>query len=46
MSRAALEYVSQGTLGFTFHALDDNTEISEYRDAIKLVRYLVIFDYG
>ncbi|KAH8119691.1 cytochrome P450 [Phellopilus nigrolimitatus] len=36
MSRAALEYIGQGGLGYTFEALDDRTT-NTYSEAIKLL---------
>ena len=34
-SRAALEYVGQGGLGYTFDALDERQQKNEYSEAIK-----------
>lgn len=38
MGRAALEYIGQGGLGYSFDALDD-TKTNEYHDAIKMFGY-------
>ncbi|PAV20282.1 cytochrome P450 [Pyrrhoderma noxium] len=36
MSRAALEYIGQGGLGYSFNALEENAPHNKYSDAIKL----------
>lgn len=41
MSRAALEYIGVGGLGYTFNALDESAT-NKYSDAIKLFRYVHI----
>ena len=37
MSRAALEYIGQGGLGYTFEALDES-KTDTYSEAIKIFR--------
>ena len=39
LSRAALEYIGQGGLGYTFEALDE-TKTSTYSEAIKIFRFV------
>lgn len=41
LSRAALEYIDQGGLGYTFEALDE-TKTNTYIEAIKLFRFAVL----
>ena len=38
-SRAALEYIGQGGLGYSFDALDKNMPRNEYSEAIKTITY-------
>lgn len=42
MSRAALEYIGQGGLGYSFNALEENAPHNKYSDAIKLFRCVLI----
>lgn len=39
MSRAALQYIGIGGLGYSFDALDENVT-NEYSEAIKVFRYV------
>ena len=39
MSRAALEYIGQGGLGYSFDALDV-TKVNKYNTAIKMLAYV------
>lgn len=47
MSRAALECIGQGGLGYTFDALDD-TKKNRYSEAVKMLMYALLFSliYG
>ena len=45
MSRAALEYIGQGVLGYTFEALDE-TKTDTYSEAIKIFRCCLFSPFG
>jgi len=40
MSRAALEYIGQGGLGYSFRNLDDEGEPNEYSHAVRDFTYV------
>ena len=42
MSRAALEYIGQGGLGYSFDALDENAT-NTYSEAIKMLGWITFF---
>lgn len=42
MSRAALEYIGQGGLGYSFDALD-RSKSNEYAESIKMLLFVFIF---
>ena len=41
MSRAALEYIGQGGLGYSFDALDEN-KTNKYSEVVREFRYFTI----
>lgn len=42
LSRAALEFIGQGGLGYTFHSLDD-TKKDSYSETLKRLGYVHTF---
>ncbi len=43
MSRAALEYIGQGGLGYSFDALNEN-KINRYNEAIRMLVFVLSID--
>lgn len=41
-SRAALEYIGQGGLGYSFNALDEKETRNKYSEAIKTLTYVFL----